>query len=183
VNLQRGIDGTARRNRAGQFVNQFSKPVVAALALASIVLAATNTIDAKVVRTTLDELVKQSELVMYGATIIRQNDQAGRDGTIVWFKVDTLLKAPKGLPGGDIPICEDSARTDTINVREYPGAYVVFASKRGQCFSPVAGYKSLIPVNDGIARTLDIDEQPRTEPLDVFFAKIRKLLPSVERKQ
>lgn len=45
-----------------------------------------------------------------------------------------------------------------------------------ECFSPVAGYKSLIPVEDRIARTADIDEQPKTERLDVFFAKIRKLL-------
>ena len=165
-------------------MNQSTKKrVLAALVPASIVLAATSTLEAKVVRTTLDELVEQSELVMYGVTTIHQVDQAARDESIVWFKAQSLLKAPKDLPSGDIPICEDSARRDTINLREYAGAYVVFATKRGHCFAPVAGYKSLIPINEGVARTLDIDEQPRTEPLDVFFAKIRKLLSSVERKQ
>ncbi|HEU4878956.1 MAG TPA: hypothetical protein VFT21_05865 [Gemmatimonadaceae bacterium] len=159
------------------------KAALMALVLAPLVLAATSSLHAMVVRTTLGELVEQSELVMYGVTTTHQDDQAARDESTVWFKSESLLKAPKGLPSGDIPICEDSARSDTINLREYPGSYVVFATKRGKCFAPVAGYKSLIPVNEGVARTLDIDEQPRTEPLDVFFAKIRKLLPSVERKQ
>lgn len=182
MNAGRATDGTATHTRADQIVNQSAKKrVLTAFALALVVLAAASTLEAKVVRTTLDELVEQSELVMYGVTT-HQEAQAERDQSIVWFKANSLLKAPKGLPGGDIPICEDSARRDTVNLREYSGAYVVFASMRGHCFSPVAGYKSLIPVNEGVARTLNIDEQPRTEPLEVFLAKIRKLLSSESKK-
>lgn len=86
-----------------------------------------------------------------------------------------LLKAPKELASGDIPICEESSQRDTIDLRTYPGAYVVFASKRGPCFSPVAGYKSLTAAEDGIAWTATIDEEPESTRLDAFLAKIRKL--------
>jgi hypothetical protein len=87
------------KNQGRPIVNQFSKMrVLATLALSSIVLAVTSTIDAKVVRTTLDELVERSELVMYGATTTRQDDQAGRDEPIVWFKADTLLNLSQLCP-------------------------------------------------------------------------------------
>lgn len=51
--------------------------------LASIALAATITVDAKVVRTTLEELVNKSELVLYGVTTRHDDGQS-----IVWFKAD-----------------------------------------------------------------------------------------------
>jgi len=159
-------------------VHHLNKPSrLTVLVFASIVIAVTNAVSAKVVRTTLEELVEKSELVLYGVTTRHEGGQpAAADGSIVWFKADVLLKAPQGLANGDVAICEESSQRDTIDLRTYPGAYVVFASERGDCFSPVAGYKSLIPVSEGIAQTVSIDEQPKAERLDVFLAKVRNLI-------
>lgn len=66
---------------------------------------------------------------------------------------------------------------DTIDLRKFPGSYVVFArANRRGCFSPVAGYKSLIPVQEGVARTVNIDGEPDTQPLGAFLNKVQKMI-------
>ena len=122
-----------------------------------------------------------SDLIFYGETTHREDITHGRNVYIVRFKAESLLKEPEGLASGDIPVCENSSFQDTINLGKNPGAFVIFAKRRGPCFSPVAGYKSIIPVADGVARTGAIDEQPETERLDAFIAKIGILLKSAEQ--
>jgi hypothetical protein len=133
-------------------------------------------VSAKIARITLEELVNRSDLVLHGENAQRRDPPSDNDAPVIWFKVTALSKSPPPPVSGDVPICDQAAFSDTIDLRKYPGEYVVFARWNGKCFAPVAGYKSLIPVSQGVARTGDIDGQPPTEPLNIFLNKIRKLI-------
>jgi hypothetical protein len=133
-------------------------------------------VSARIAAITLKELVSLSDLVLYGETAEHHDRPSDTDAPVIWFKVTALSKKPPRLVSGDVPICDQTTFRDTIDLRKYPGAYVVFAKWNGQCFAPIAGYKSLIPVSQGVARTGDIDGQPQTEPLNSFLDKIGKLI-------
>ena len=99
------------------------------------------------------------------------------DYATIWFKAISFPKKLRGLDSGDVPVCDDVMLRDTINIRKFPGAYVVFArANRRGCFSPVAGYKSLIPVSEGAAQTVNIDGEPDTQTLDAFLDKVREMV-------
>jgi len=138
---------------------------------------------AKIARTTLDELVRYSDLVFYGETTSHVAPLENNP-YVIWFRTSSFLKSPIGLDKGDLPICDDMMLRDTIDLRKYPGVYVVFArANRRGCYSPVAGYKSLVGIVEGTAQTFNIDEEPDTQPLDAFLTKIRTLIQSGEHQK
>jgi len=146
------------------------------LAMAFFALVGAVAVCAKIAYTTLDELVRYSDLVFYGETTSHAAPLENNP-YVIWFKPSSFLRSPIGLDKGDLPICDDRMIRDTIDLRRFPGAYVVFArADRRGCYAPVAGYKSLVGVVKGVAQTFNVDEEPGTQPLDAFLTKIRTLI-------
>jgi hypothetical protein len=146
------------------------------VALCVAIVAGGGAPKAKIARTTLAELVQQSDLVLYGETTHHVAVPPESNYATIWFKVMSFPKRLRGLDFGEVPVCDEVMLRDTIDLRKFPGSYVVFArANRRGCFSPVAGYKSLIPVRDGIAQTINIDDEPDTQPLSTFLNKVQGL--------
>ena len=153
-----------------------SRRHLVSLGLAIFAIAVTAGLDAKIAARTLAELVNGSDLILYGETTPHVLPPLESDYGIVWFKPLFVIKGSPSSGQADIPVCEQSQYVDTIDLHKYPGAYVVFANHTRRCYAPSAGYISLIPINEGIARTAAIDGEPETEPVRQFVKKIRKLM-------
>ena len=154
-----------------QWIAPYRPTLVAILALA---LVAATPADARIRYMALQDLVDQSDLVFYGETVPDPNSPYVNKW-VLWFKVKELVKKPLTLPDGILPVCDQMTYVDTVDVRNHPGAYVVFAKFKGHCYAPVAGYKSLIGVNEDAAYSAPIDGEPDTQLLSAFLEKLRRL--------
>ena len=154
-----------------------SRLYLSVITLCLVTLAGGSALEAKIARTALAELVQQSDVILYGETARHVATPPESDYATIWFKATSLPKKLRGLDFGDVPVCDEVMLRDTIDLRKFPGAYIVFArANRRGCFSPVAGYKSLIPVQDGVAQTLNIDGEPDTQPLSTFLNKVLEMV-------
>jgi hypothetical protein len=128
--------------------------------------------NAKIARVTLDQLVDESDIVVYGKTTTLNDVQHKNDGGVAWLRPITVLfgKIPDGSRG--LPIC-NAVDTESLDLKANPGNYVLFVKRSGQCYSPVAGLKAVVPVVGALALTGRIDAEPERMKLKALFERIR----------
>jgi hypothetical protein len=131
--------------------------------------------EAKVAYISLDELVQEADLVLYGQTTQHTGTPSK---TVAWMKPLAVLKNKKAVATGkDVPVC-NGGDTESVDFNAYPGSYVVFVSKEGDCYSPIAGIRSVVLIRDQVALTARIQGQPERQTLDAFLKEIRALVGS-----
>ena len=130
---------------------------------------------AKVAKVSLVELVKESDVVVYGRTVTQGVNKSQTDSSIAWIQ-------PFAIPVNRIdlskvaaaPIC-NYTDTESVDLRAHPGTYVIFAKKGDHCYSPIAGIKSVVLVQGQAALTGAIDGQPEKMKVAKFLSLIRAL--------
>src|SRR6266480_1950194 len=129
--------------------------------------------EAKMDKISLSELVRGSDLVLYGQTARHDVAPPNSDYSIAWIKPLSVLEAKNGAVGGeDLPIC-NLTDTESVEFNAHPRRYVVFAKKAERCYSPIAGINSVVWVSNKMAFTERIDGQPKKQRLDAFLKEIR----------
>jgi hypothetical protein len=132
---------------------------------------------AKPAAVTLEELVQQSSVIVYGRLETEGSSVPKPGEGWVSFKSLQVLKGDASFGGRDIQLCNSPPP-----MREYPdlskltGEVVLFLSvgKEG-CFEYSRTTTSVVGVRDGTVTTAAIADQPIYQPWNVFLEKLRRL--------
>lgn len=116
----------------------------------------------------LADLVEKSDFIAFG-----ESTSTTSTPSRVSFRPKQVLKGKAAVNGGEIILCNEPDNIESYDLRTMKGAYVVFAAPKNDCYQPVHGASSIIEVEDGIARTVSIIDQPSSQPLHTFFEKIQ----------
>ena len=137
---------------------------------------------AKNVAVTLEELVQQSPVIVFGRVDTKGTSAPKPGAGWVSFKSSRVLRGDASLNGRDIQLCNSPP-----SMREYPdlsrtvgrwstGDFVLFLSaEKGGCFEYSFTTTSVVPVRNGSVATAGIADQPIYLPWNVFLARLRKL--------
>lgn len=124
---------------------------------------------------TLSELIKESEIIVYGQV---QPGIAGISGSSPGrnsFKVISALKGNAFRKGDEILLCNERLSSEWPDLAKLVGPQVLFISRKGNCFELSHGYKSIVSVNNGRASTNGVKGEPLDEPVESFFRKVRSM--------
>ncbi len=173
-----GYSSCSRGHVAVGFCRVFLRIVVfAALCLTSLDLAG-----AKIAKVTLGELVRESDIVLYGQTVAGGVAASEGSQSIALMKPIEILKSDVDLAkDAEVPIC-NSTDTESTDFKAHPGKYVVFARKTASCYLPVAGMKAVVLIRGTSALTGFIDGEPESRNVTEFIKRVRRLAVQGNRK-
>ena len=138
------------------------------------VLLGLATAHAKMTVVSLSELVRKSDLIVYGHVNLTVG-VSGESPSLVSFVPETILKG-NAIPGkSGITFCNPTG-DELPDLSKIAGQLVIFASKRPECFELSHGDRSLVPVEAGVAKTVAIEGQPDTQSFRSFTRKLRLLV-------
>jgi len=129
----------------------------------------------KATNITLAELVKKSDVVVVGH-FLRRNE-TNRGG--IPFVPESVLKGSPQLKGV-ILFCD-------VHAEEYPdlskveGTSVIFALRSEPCLNLSHAERSIVYVESEAANTVEINDQPYSQPLKELVKKIRALVADQAR--
>jgi hypothetical protein len=142
----------------------------------ALCLLAITSAGAKIAKVSLDELIRESDVVVYGRVVKHSVTPTDKSNSIAWIKPIAILENKSGLStGADIAICNYSD-TESVDLNAHPGKYVVFAKQGDHCYAPIAGLKSVVLIQGDMALTGFIDGQPDKMKAREFLHKIRTLV-------
>jgi hypothetical protein len=144
-------------------------------------LVVSTAVSAKVMDITLAELVKKSEVIYYGHSIVTSTSVQKEYKDTILFKPISVLKG-QGDKDQKIHLCKMAASSESYDLAAIKENYIVFAAKDGSCYRPVYLYKSVIKVEGDLAQTWGIDDQPENQPLSQFLEKIQFLVTGTATK-
>jgi hypothetical protein len=94
------------------------------------------------------------------------------------MKPVAILKNENAVSAGvDVPIC-NGGDAESVDFYSNPGTYIVFASKEGSCYSPIAGLNSVVVVKGTVVHTRRIQGQPAEQSVEAFLQQVRALIAS-----
>lgn len=132
---------------------------------------------------TLPDLVRISPVIVYGR--IQSSAAASlNDRDRVSFETVQIVKGPASLIEKAISLCRlPQPMTDYPDISKWAGyELILFLSPRAEgCFQLSHSYVAVIEVHNGIAQTDRIENQPESQPSDVFQDKIRKEVARQEK--
>jgi hypothetical protein len=134
---------------------------------------------AKMTVVTLPQLVKQSELIVYGHFSPSAKEVSNQSPAIVQFKVGSFLKGKGSIAAPTLPLCNlPDEYSDEFDLSKLTGHFILFVSRKGPCFELSHGDRSVVAVKDDRAVTIAIENQPDDQLLQGFLEKIRSLARS-----
>jgi hypothetical protein len=126
---------------------------------------------------TLSQLVKKSEIIVYGHFNPLASGASNQSPAVVRFKAESILKGKDAVAVGIIPLCNlPDEYSDEYDLAKLPGVNILFVSKKGQCYELSHGDRSVVSVYDGRAHTTAIEDQPEEQPLEELLLKIQTLV-------
>jgi hypothetical protein len=133
---------------------------------------------AKMTIVTLPQLVKKSEIIVYGHFSPLATKASNQ--SVVRFEAESILKGKDLVAAAIIPLCNlRDEYSDEYDLAKLTGVDVLFVSRKGQCYELSHGDRSVVPVYGGGAHTTAIEDQPEEQPLEELFGKIRILVTAV----
>ena len=127
---------------------------------------------AKMTIVTLSQLVKKSEIIVYGHFNPLASGASNQSPAVIQFEAESILKGKDAVAPGIIPLC-NLEYPDEYDLAKLTGVDIVFISKKGPCYVLSHGDRSVVPVYDGRAHTVAIEDQPEVQLLQEFMGKIR----------
>jgi hypothetical protein len=125
---------------------------------------------------TLSQLVKKSEVIIFGHIKPSAMGMSNESPAVVQFEAQSILKGKDAAEAGIFPLCNLRDHDDRDDLSRLTGDSILFVSRRGQCFDLSHGYRSVIAVKDGRAVTITIEDQPEVQSLQDFLGQIRALV-------
>jgi hypothetical protein len=130
---------------------------------------------AKATVVTLSELIRQSDLIVYGA-VDHSEQQAPAANASVIFKSMSLLKGIlQAHEDVAVPLCNRRPNSEWPDVSKISGNAILFLSKEGGCFNLSHNYRSVVEVRDDDALTAEIKGEPDHQSLQKFLTRIKRL--------
>jgi hypothetical protein len=130
---------------------------------------------AKMTIVTLSQLVKKSEVIVYGHFNPLVREASNQSPAVIQFEAESIIKGKDAVAVGIIPLC-NLEYSDEYNLAKLTGVDILFVSKKGQCYVLSHGDRSVVPVYDGRAHTTAIEDQPEEQTLEELLVKIQTLL-------
>jgi len=125
---------------------------------------------------TLEELVKESEVIAIGHVLARNDASTEGRGDTVLFQPDAVLKG-KDLAGrGELPLCNPSGNSEWPDLGKIRGEYLVFLVTKNTCFPLAHGYRAVVRTSNGQAATGAIEGEPKKQSVERFLRTIRLLV-------
>jgi hypothetical protein len=129
---------------------------------------------AKVTVVTLSQLVDESDTIVFGS--FKSSSRATAPSpSFVQFIPRSVLRGKDLSVNGSISFCNSSGET-APDLSKMKGEFVLFATKRLECFGLPHGNKSIVRVKAGRARTAAMDDQPQAQPISSLLKKVRALV-------
>ena len=125
---------------------------------------------AQVVKATLSDIFNQSDVIFLGH---RHESDSSPD--IVSFDVVELFKGKKTI-GRSVHLCNYHPDSEWPELIRLEGEKIIFASWNGSCLRLAMGYRSVVPVSDGVADTSGITGLPLRQPLSSLKAALHALI-------
>ena len=152
------------------------RPIFVSIVAVLFALVAPNLI-AKPVAVTLEELVQQSPVIVFGRPDGESGSAPKPGSGWVSFKSSRVLRGDASLSGRDIQLCNSPPpMTGYPDFSRWVGEFVLFLSaEKNGCFEYSHTTTSVVGVRDGRVTTAGIADQPIYLPWNVFLARLRKL--------
>lgn len=131
---------------------------------------------AKVINVTLEDLVKKSDVIVYGHLNRVAIGKSLSSPPAVNFDAQLVLKGRSIASVGVVSLCNiRTESSDRDDLSHLGGDFILFLSKKGQCLDLSHGYRSVIDVEQGNAVTGTIEDQAENQPLRAFLAKVENI--------
>jgi hypothetical protein len=132
------------------------------------------------IRTTLAQLVKKSQVIVLGHVHEGSDQSTNTASNLVSFDVAEVLKGPSDMQPRTL-VCNYHPDSEWPDISRLRGDNIIFASPIGECLRLSVGYRSVTPIDNGIADTGGITGQPARQPLTTLRARIKALVSHENR--
>ena len=122
---------------------------------------------------TLPQLVKQSEVIVYGHISSSAKGTSNQSPAVVQFEAESILKGQEAVAIRIIALCNQH---DEYDLAKLTGHLILFISSKSQCYELSHGDRSVVPVKDDRAVTMAIEDQPEDQPLGDFLHMVRQFV-------
>ena len=119
---------------------------------------------------TLPQLVKQSEVIVYGHISSSAKGTSNQSPAVVQFEAESILKGQEAVPIRTITLCNQRDEyAHEYDLAKLTGDFILFISRKSQCYELSHGDRSVVPVKGDRAVTIAIEDQPEDQPLGDFL--------------
>jgi hypothetical protein len=134
---------------------------------------------AKTTVVTLPQLVKQSEVIVYGHISSSAKGTSNQSPAVVQFEAESILKGQEAVAIRIITLCNQRDEyADAYDLAKLTGDFILFISRKSQCYELSHGDRSVVPVKNDRAVTIAIEDQPEDLPLGDFLHMVRLFVSS-----
>jgi hypothetical protein len=143
-------------------------------AAAVVLLVTPHAVPAKLMMTTLKELVEGSEVIATGHF---SSAPTHRHLTVLTFRLTSVVKGGMNpqLPA-EIAFCNPDTDSEYPDFNDADEDFMLFLTKTDRCYSLAWGYKAAVTISNGHAQTSRIDDQPKQQPIAKFIKKIQSVM-------
>jgi hypothetical protein len=93
----------------------------------------------------------------------------------VHFEAESILKGQEAVAIRIITLCNQRDEySDEYDLAKLTGDFILFISRKRQCYELSHGDRSVVPVKEDRAVTIAIEDQPEDQPLRDFLRKVRQ---------
>jgi hypothetical protein len=126
---------------------------------------------------TLPELIKKSEVIVFGHINPSVPTDPQEASAPVPFEVVATLKGSKLLkPSKKVLLCNPHDNSELPDLSKLTGNIVVFVTRTANCFELSHGYVSVVLLTEGRASTYAIKDQPENQPRKSFLNLVRTII-------
>jgi len=129
---------------------------------------------------TLPELVKESEVIVYGHIDTSTSHSKVRSSGPLKFLVAGVLKGASSVRSGAVLLCNSRPNIEWPDLSKLTGEAVLFLLPSKGCLDLSHNYRSVIKIHDDQVDTLVIEGQPENQLLGGFIEKIRSFASSTK---
>jgi hypothetical protein len=123
---------------------------------------------------TLEQLIRSSPTI---ALVDLEATDASHEKA-KWSPTFKVVKSIQGdiTAGSILQMCEPAPMSDNPSFPKQAGRFFVFLNRRNECFSWSWLYRSVLYVHDEQVETIVLENEPDTQPLAAFIARVEKIV-------
>ena len=127
----------------------------------------------------LNELVKQSDVIVFGHVSSAETANIHLPLGTVRFKIKSVLKGREIVHDQKaLLLCNPHSNSELPDLSKTFAEKIVFLTQGKNCYDLSHGYVSLVEVVGGLASTYAITGEPQSQPLTSFVNQVRAIVSS-----